>query len=47
VRFLSIAWLACAVFILTVPVFAHGCHGDDVDHEPILLPHRLNPEESR
>ena len=26
-----------ALFVLValvVPVFAHGCHGDDVDHEP-------------
>ncbi len=34
-----------AVALLTVPVFAHGCHGDDVDHEPLLLPLRSNPED--
>ena len=38
-------WLFVAVALLTVPVFAHGCHGDDVDHEPLLIPTRLNPED--
>lgn len=38
------------VFILAaallVPIFAHGCHGDDVDHEPVVAPpyHQSHPE---
>ena len=23
-----------AIALLLVPIVAHGCHGDDVDHEP-------------
>jgi hypothetical protein len=36
-----------ALALLLAPIFAHGCHGDDVDHEPLLIPHRLesNPED--
>ena len=34
-----------AISLLLAPLFAHGCHGDDVDHEPLLVPLRLNPEE--
>lgn len=39
--------LACfaAVALLALPLFAHGCHGDDVDHEPFFVPFRLNVEE--
>ncbi len=40
-----LTWAFLAVALLTVPVFAHGCHGDDVDHEPLLLPLRSNPED--
>ena len=36
-------WFISLAVILT-PIFAHGCHGDDVDHEPLLIPIRLNPE---
>ena len=32
------AWLFVALGLLLAPVFAHGCHGDDVDHEPLLIP---------
>ena len=38
------AWLFVAVALLLAP-FAHGCHGDDVDHEPLLVPLRSNPED--
>jgi hypothetical protein len=34
-----------ALALLALPLFAHGCHGDDIDHEPLLVPLRLNPEE--
>jgi hypothetical protein len=39
------AWLFVALALLLAPLFAHGCHGDDVDHEPLLIPLRLNPED--
>jgi hypothetical protein len=38
-------WLFIALALLALPIFAHGCHGDDVDHEPLLIPLRLNPDE--
>jgi hypothetical protein len=28
---------------LVVPIFAHGCHGDDVDHEPVVAPPTRHP----
>lgn len=28
---------------LVIPIFAHGCHGDDVDHEPSVP---VNPDAS-
>jgi hypothetical protein len=31
--------------LLALPIFAHGCHGDDVDHEPAALAHQ--PEDRR
>ena len=34
-----------AVAFLALPIFAHGCHGDDLDHEPLLIPTRLNSED--
>ncbi len=38
--------LLVAALALAVPLFAHGCHGDDVDHEPgLIFPlHRPDPE---
>lgn len=39
-----IFWFAVAA-LLALPIFAHGCHGDDVDHEPLLIPFRFNSEE--
>ena len=27
-----------ALVVLLPPIFAHGCHGDDVDHEPGAVP---------
>ncbi|MDB5310712.1 MAG: hypothetical protein JWO38_4914 [Gemmataceae bacterium] len=32
------------VAALVLPVFAHGCHGDDVDHEPGFTPPATHPE---
>ena len=32
--------------LLLIPIVGHGCHGDDVDHEP-STPHQSNPEERR
>ncbi|MCS6866249.1 MAG: hypothetical protein RMJ56_09370 [Gemmataceae bacterium] len=40
----SAVWLMVAIGVLLIPLFAHGCHGDDVDHEPVFLPMRLNSE---
>ncbi len=34
-----VLWLL-AIALLTLPLFAHGCHGDDIDHEPLVFPHR-------
>jgi hypothetical protein len=31
--------------LLLAPLFAHGCHGDDVDHEPLVAPLRSNADE--
>ncbi len=33
------------VVALALPLFAHGCHGDDVDHEPLFIPFRLSGED--
>lgn len=33
------------VICLALPVLAHGCHGDDVDHEPAATRHE--PEQTR
>ncbi len=30
--------LFVVIAALVLPIFAHGCHGDDVDHEPGLAP---------
>lgn len=35
-------FLAVSLSILVAPLFAHGCHGDDIDHEPLLIPIRMN-----
>jgi len=43
-RVAALVWLFIAAALLALPLFAHGCHGDDVDHEPLLIPVRLNPE---
>ncbi|MGL4423879.1 MAG: hypothetical protein ACRCZF_24705 [Gemmataceae bacterium] len=26
------------IVFLTLIIFAHGCHGEDVDHEPTIVP---------
>lgn len=41
---LSAVGLFVVFALLLIPLWAHGCHGDDVDHEPLLLPIRLNSE---
>jgi hypothetical protein len=30
--------------VLLLPIFAHGCHGDDVDDEPTFVPVTPNVE---
>lgn len=37
-------WFVVAA-LLALPIFAHGCHGDDVDHEPLFVPFRLNSDD--
>jgi hypothetical protein len=39
------AFLFLSLALLASPLFAHGCHGDDIDHEPLLIPLRSNPED--
>jgi hypothetical protein len=41
---LSAVGLFVALAVVLIPLLAHGCHGDDVDHEPLFLPIRLNSE---
>ena len=31
---------------LLLPIVGHGCHGDDVDHEPATKPYE-HPQETR
>lgn len=45
VRLPRLVWIFVATALLAMPLFAHGCHGDDVDHEPLLIPTRLNSED--
>ena len=37
---------AVFVALLLVPIVGHGCHGDDVDHEPATVP-QTKPQENR
>jgi hypothetical protein len=37
-RFARRLLLVAVVGLLTLPLLAHGCHGDDVDHEPGAAP---------
>jgi len=30
--------------LLLMPIVGHGCHGDDVDHEPTASPHKSQLE---
>jgi hypothetical protein len=39
-----VVWFLGAL-ALALPLFAHGCHGDHVDHEPVLAPFRLNGDD--
>jgi hypothetical protein len=41
----ALSWLFISLALLAAPLFAHGCHGDDIDHEPLLIPLRVNPED--
>jgi hypothetical protein len=43
----SLSPVSCLLlfFCLVLPVLAHGCHGDDVDHEPAATRHE--PEQTR
>jgi len=41
--FISCLFLAA---LMLVPLVGHGCHGDDVDHEPVMAPHRQNQSDS-
>ena len=42
----SNATLCCLLIlvILAIPIFAHGCHGEDVDNEPGVIPVMHNHE---
>jgi hypothetical protein len=31
---------------LLIPIVGHGCHGDDVDHEPVAGPHQRTKEKT-
>ncbi len=31
-------WVAITVLAFALPLVGHGCHGDDVDHEPTVMP---------
>lgn len=33
----GVSFLVLILFAL-IPLISHGCHGDDVDHEPSVLP---------
>lgn len=33
-----------ALAVLLAPLFAHGCHSGDEDHEPFVAPQKLNRE---
>lgn len=33
--------------LLLIPIVGHGCHGDDVDHEPAVAPPEHRPENRR
>jgi hypothetical protein len=46
--------LPVLIAVLTAPLVGHGCHGDDVDHEPSAAPplravavHVADPKTSR
>ncbi|HEY1186434.1 MAG TPA: hypothetical protein VGE74_02205 [Gemmata sp.] len=45
VPFARAFWIFVALALLALPLFAHGCHGDDVDHEPLVIPLRLNGDD--
>lgn len=40
-----LARLFVTIAVLALPIVAHGCHSDDVDHEPLFVPFRLNADD--
>lgn len=38
------AGLLVLILFALIPLISHGCHGDDVDHEPSVLPVLTHPE---
>ncbi len=40
----ALCWWFLALALLVAPL-AHGCHGPDVDHEPLVAPLRTNTED--
>ncbi|AMV29027.1 hypothetical protein VT84_31825 [Gemmata sp. SH-PL17] len=44
-RLVRYALFALVAGALVLPLFAHGCHGDDVDHEPAFFPFRINGDD--
>lgn|GEM_PF-6853174 len=43
-RALSALFAVFALAALLVMPLAHGCHGPDVDHEPLVAPQKQNRE---
>jgi hypothetical protein len=41
---MSVSLFAVLVGLLLLPLFAHGCHGDDLDLEPAAPPAETRPE---
>lgn len=35
-------WLLLLILLALLPLIGHGCHGDDVDHEPTVTPPGYN-----
>jgi hypothetical protein len=43
-RFLTLVFV---IALLTLPIFAHGCHTGDHDDEPVFVPQAHDPESPR
>jgi hypothetical protein len=37
-------WVLVVVLLALLPLIGHGCHGDDVDHEPTVAPPVYNQD---